>query len=331
MIRVFLVLLTSLLSLAAPADDFRPAYLQLTQTAPDQYEVLWKVPALDERTVLKLYPVFPPGAEEIAPRRSAFAGGSTVTHWTSRVPGGLEGRPIVIEGPGLARTDVLVRLTRLDGSEQLERLDPASAVFTAQPEAGRLEVITSYTWLGVEHILFGVDHLLFVAALVLLVRGVRPLLLTITAFTLAHSITLALATLGVLDVPGPPVEAVIALSIVFVAVEIIRRERGGSSLAMHKPWLVAFSFGLLHGLGFAGALAEVGLPRNSIPLALLFFNVGVEIGQVLFVGALLAVMALLRRLAVPVDARRAVVATSYAIGGLASYWLVERVVAFGGG
>jgi hydrogenase/urease accessory protein HupE len=212
----------------------------------------------------------------------------------------------------------------------------AGSSFTAVASPGPFEVITSYTWLGIEHILLGIDHLLFVAALVMLVRGRRQLLLTITAFTVAHSITLALATLGVLNVPGPPVEAVIALSIAFVAVEIVRRHNGHPSLASEKPWLVAFSFGLLHGLGFAGALAEVGLPQNSIPLALLFFNVGVEIGQLLFVAALLLAAAAFRRVRAhvstnPVDPRFTVVLPAYAIGGLASFWLFERIAAFTGG
>jgi hydrogenase/urease accessory protein HupE len=315
----------------ARADEFKPAYLQLTQTAPDRYDVLWKVPALDENTVLRLAPVFPKNTIETTERRGSYVGGSAVVRWSVQVPGGLVDRPITFEGASLTRTDVLVRLARLDGTEQLERVNPAAPRFLAVASPGPFEVVTSYTWLGIEHILLGVDHLLFVAALVMLVRGRRQLLITITAFTIAHSVTLALATLGFLDVPGPPVEAIIALSIMFVAVEIIRRHQGHPSLASEKPWLVALSFGLLHGLGFAGALAEVGLPPNSIPLALLFFNVGVEIGQLLFVAVLLLGAALVRRVAGPVDPRWSVVVPAYAIGGLASYWLFERVAAFGGG
>jgi hydrogenase/urease accessory protein HupE len=330
-IRALLLLLLALLAAPASADEFKPAYLQLTQTGPEHYDVLWKVPALDEQTTLKLKPVFPPGTRELAPRRGAFANGAAVIRWQAEVPGGLEGKAIAFEGLSLTRTDVLVRLARLDGTEQLERLNPAEPLFVAVASPGPWEVVTSYTWLGIEHILLGVDHLLFVAALVMLVRGRRQLLFTITAFTIAHSITLALATLGVLDVPGPPVEAIIALSILFVALEIIRREQGHPSLASERPWLVAFSFGLLHGLGFAGALAEVGLPQNSIPLALLFFNVGVEIGQLLFVAVLLAGAALVKRLAGPMDPRWSVTLPAYAIGGLASFWLFERVAAFPAG
>lgn len=333
MIRACLVLLALLLAGPAAADDFNPAYLQLTQTAPTRYDVLWKVPALDERTVLSLRPVFPAGSHQLTPPRGTYTQGASVTRWTVEIPGGLVGKSIAFEGRSISRIDILVRLARQDGTEQLERLNPALPQFTAIASPGPFEVITSYTWLGIEHILLGIDHLLFVAALVMLVRGRRQLLLTITAFTVAHSITLALATLGVINVPGPPVEAVIALSIAFVAVEIIRRHNGHPSIASEKPWLVAFSFGLLHGLGFAGALAEVGLPQNSIPLALLFFNVGVEIGQLLFVAALLLSAAAFQRVRAhftsnPVDPRFTVVLPAYAIGGLASFWLFERIAAF---
>ena len=192
-------------------------------------------------------------------------------------------------------------------------------------------MVRTYTILGIEHILSGFDHLLFVLALVLLVQGTRRLLVTITAFTAAHSLTLAGATLGWVHVPGPPVEASIALSIVFVASEIVHTRQGRYSVTQHYPWVVAFTFGLLHGFGFAGALAEVGLPQSSIPIALLFFNVGVEIGQLMFVGAVLAVIAVgwragqRLRLSQPAWLWRI---APYAIGALASFWLVERVAAF---
>jgi hydrogenase/urease accessory protein HupE len=203
--------------------------------------------------------------------------------------------------------------------------------FVVKPSPGRLEVVATYTMLGIEHILTGFDHLLFVLALVILVAGVRRLLATITAFTVAHSISLALATLGVVHVLGPPVEATIALSIVFVAGEIVQGERGRGGLAARAPWLVAFSFGLLHGLGFAGALAEVGLPQNAIPLALLCFNVGVEIGQLVFVTAVLLIAWVARHASVaPLGRRRWATASAYLIGALASYWLIERLAKFWG-
>ncbi|MCU0621949.1 MAG: HupE/UreJ family protein [Gemmatimonadales bacterium] len=328
--RLLLALLLAVgVATSVRADEFRPAYLQLVQRDSVTYDVLWKVPALDENTSLAVRPEFPAGTEVLTPVRRFFGSGTSVQRWRIRVPGGLVGRSIGFTGLAAARIDILVRVARSDGSVQLGRVLPVASSFAVEASPGPLEVVSTYTRIGIEHILLGVDHLLFVLALVMIVRGRRMLLLTITSFTVAHSITLALATMGVLRVPGPPVEAIIALSIVFVAVEILRREQGREDLATRKPWIVAFTFGLLHGLGFAGALAEVGLPDNAIPLALLFFNVGVEIGQLLFVAALLLVGALVRRLAGgPLQRRLAVTVPAYAIGALASYWVVERISKF---
>jgi len=313
------------------ADEFKPAYLQLTQLDQDTYDVLWKIPAIDESTTLKVKPQFPNGTEALTPVRSTFSRGITVQRWRIRVPEGLDGKAIVFSQLSETRIDVLARLVRLDGTVQLERIVPVHPRFVGKRSPGRLEVVRTYTILGTEHILSGFDHLLFVLALVLLVQGTRRLLVTITAFTAAHSLTLAGATLGWVQVPGPPVEASIALSIVFVASEIVRMRQGRYSVTQRYPWVVAFTFGLLHGFGFAGALAQVGLPQSSIPIALLFFNVGVEIGQLLFVGAVLAVIAAVwragqrLRLSQPAWLWRI---APYAIGGLASFWFVERVAAF---
>jgi hydrogenase/urease accessory protein HupE len=263
--------------------------------------------------------------------RSTFSRGITVQRWRIRVPEGLDGKAIFFSQLSETRIDVLARLVRLNGSVQLERILPVHPSFVAKPSPGRLEVVRTYTILGIEHILSGFDHLLFVLALVLLVQGTRQLLFTITAFTVAHSLTLAGATLGWVHVPRPPLEASIALSIVFVASEIVHTRQGRYSVTRHYPWVVAFTFGLLHGFGFAGALAEVGLPQSSIPIALLFFNVGVEIGQLLFVGAVLAAITVGWRagrrlpLSQPVWLWRI---APYTIGALASFWLVERVAAF---
>ena len=328
-----LVAVALLLGAVAPAraDEFKPGYLQLTQVDRETYDVLWKTPAIDESTTLKVKPQFPDGTEVLTPVRSTFSRGMTVQRWRVRVPEGLDGKAIVFSRLSETRIDVLARLVRQDGSVQLERILPVSPSFIGRPSPGPLEVIRTYTTLGVEHILLGFDHLLFVLALVLLVQGTRRLLVTITAFTAAHSLTLAGATLGWVQVPGPPVEALIALSIAFVASEIIHTQQGRYSVTQHYPWVVAFTFGLLHGFGFAGALAEVGLPQASIPIALLFFNLGVEIGQLLFVGAVLAVISLGwragQRLRVSHPAWLGRVAP-YAIGALASFWLVDRVASF---
>src|SRR5207342_2989159 len=245
------------------ADEFKPAYLQLTQLDQDTYDVLWKIPAIDEATTLKVKPQFPDGTEALTPVHSTFSRGITVQRWRLHVPHGLDGQAVFFSQLSETRIDVLARLVRLDGTVQLERILPVHPSFVGRPSPGRLEVVRTYTILGIEHILSGFDHLLFVLALVLLVTGTRRLLVTITAFTVAHSLTLAGATLDWVHVPGPPVEASIALSIVFVASEIVHRRQGRYSVTQHYPWVVAFTFGLLHGFGFAGALAQVGLPQSS--------------------------------------------------------------------
>jgi len=192
-------------------------------------------------------------------------------------------------------------------------------------------VVRTYLLLGVEHILSGFDHLLFVLALLLLVTGARRLIATVTAFTLAHSLTLAGATLGFVNMPGPPIEATIALSIMFVASEILHSRRGRQGLTEQYPWVVAFTFGLLHGFGFAGALAQIGLPQASIPIALLFFNVGVEVGQLLFIASVFAAIALARQVTRRIDLPQPAWAWAvppYAIGAIAASWVIQRIVAF---
>ena len=249
------------------------------------------------------------------------------TRSTIRRPGGLTGAEITVDGLAGTLTDVLVRIQRTDGTSQVLRLKPESPSFVVEAVPGSLQVAATYLSLGIEHILLGLDHLLFVLALLILVDNWRRLVWTITAFTIAHSITLAAATLGWVAVPPPPVEAVIALSIVFVAGEIVRSRQGRPSLSQRLPWLVAFTFGLLHGFGFAGALSEIGLPQQQIPLALFTFNVGVEIGQLLFVGAVLLLARLPRLLHLPVPAWWAR-AVAYGIGSVAVFWVIERVAAF---
>jgi hypothetical protein len=316
---------------AAQADEFRPAYLQLEQVDAESWDVLWKVPAIDESTVLRLRPAFPEGTEVTAPIRSTYAAGAAVQRWRIRVPGGLAGREIAFPDLSANRIDVLVRLVRDDGTEQLQRILPTQLQLRVTGSPGALEVVRTYTVLGIEHILAGVDHLLFVLALLLLVQDTRRLVATITSFTLAHSLTLVAATLGWLHVPGPPVEAAIALSIVFLAVEIVRLREGVPGLTARRPWWVAFAFGLLHGLGFAGALAEVGLPQASIPTALLCFNLGVEIGQLLFIGAVLAGIGAASALARRARLRspdRLWKLPPYLIGSIASFWLIERIAAW---
>jgi len=312
--------------LPAAGHEVRPAYLELVERAPDAYDVVFKVPAQGDDLRLGLTLRLPEGVE-VVEAHGAFTGRAHVERSRIRRPGGLAGATVAIDGLAGTFTDALVRVELADGSTQTLRLTPDAPSFVVAASPGAASVLRTYLALGVEHILLGVDHLLFVLALLILVPRRRMLLWTITAFTLAHSLTLAAATLGWVAVPPPPVEAVIALSIVFVAGEIVHGARGRPGLSARQPWLVALTFGLLHGFGFAGALHEIGLPERSIPLALLAFNVGVEVGQLLFVGAVLAAGALLAGLRLhPSRAWR--IAAGYCIGAIASYWLLERLAAF---
>jgi hydrogenase/urease accessory protein HupE len=312
---------------SASADVFRPAYLELRELDAEHYDVLLKVPAQSDDLRLAIDVLFPEGTVEIAPRRGQYLDGAHVTRWRIEREQGLVGTTVEIVGRAAGVTDVLARLERRDGTSQVESFPPGGAAFTIEPPLGLMQTAATYLVLGVEHILAGVDHLLFVLSLLLIVRGFKRIALTVTAFTVAHSLTLAAATLGFLHVPGPPVEAAIALSIVFVASEVVRGLRGIPGLTARAPWVVAFAFGLLHGLGFAGALAEVGLPQKAIPLALLAFNVGVEIGQLLFVAAVLAAGALVARLPMRMP-RWGAWAAPYAVGTVAMFWVAERVASF---
>jgi hydrogenase/urease accessory protein HupE len=338
MMRLLAILwmLGTLLSGPAYPDELRPGYLEIRQTTSDTYNLLFKIPAQGEDLRLGIYLALPEGTQDTTPPRASFGNGAYVERRTIRRDGGLAGLAINIQGLSATSTDVLVRIGSLGGAVQTERLTPTrtSFVVEATPHAG--EVAVSYLRLGIEHILSGFDHLLFVLALVILVRDWRRVILTVTAFTVAHSLTLAVATLGFVSVPGPPIEAAIALSIVLVAVEIINERSGKPSFAARWPWLIAFCFGLLHGFGFAGALAEVGLPHHAIPVALLFFNLGVEIGQLVSVTVIMAASWIFRRgialhvksASVPQAVNRLDFAVAYVIGTVAAFWLIERTYAF---
>lgn len=317
------------------AHEVRPGYLQIKQLDAQTYGLLWKVPAKGDRRI-GLYVRLPINCRN-SQAASRFAGGAYIERWRATCEGGLKDGTIAIDGLEATRTDVLVRVEHSSGQTQTVRLTPSRPEFKVIGGAGPAAVMRTYFKLGVEHILLGFDHLLFILALVFLVQGWRRLLATITAFTVAHSLTLAAATFGWLQVPQAPVEAVIALSIMFVAVEVLHRHRGRTGIATRKPWIVAFTFGLLHGLGFAGALRSVGLPDHAIPLALAFFNVGVEAGQLLFVAAVFLLFWLANQ---SMGGRAATVgrsflpgtmltrAASYVIGTLAAFWLIERTYGF---
>jgi hydrogenase/urease accessory protein HupE len=315
--------LAMLLALPAVAHQLWPAYLELHERDDGIVEVLFKVPK-SGGFAHPLTARLPQQCESVRAPRLEENDRAQAQLWTVRCPGGLAGKSLTVDGLAIVSTEALVRIQGTDGSAQVALLTPDEPVLTIAAQPHWVDVSRGYFVLGVEHILLGIDHLLFVLALLIITKGVWAIVKTVTAFTIAHSITLALATLGIVNVPSAPIEAIIALSIVFVAAEIVHARQGRPGIAARAPWIVAFAFGLLHGFGFAGALSEVGLPADHVPLALLFFNLGVEAGQLVFVAAVLAVVALWRRTRVVLP-RWAELVAPYAIGSLAMVWVIDRV------
>jgi hypothetical protein len=324
--RAFALLTALLAPLASFAHEVRPAYLELREVQPGEFSVFWKTPMRGDMR-LALSPAFSGRMRNVTPISTRASGGAAVQTWRIKTSDPLRGQSLRIQGLEATMTDALARIEFADGTSWLRRLTPQEPAAKIPATQSGWSVAGEYLKLGIEHILLGVDHLLFVLALLLIVVGWKRLLATITAFTLAHSFTLAAATSGFMRVPQAPVEAVIALSIVFVAAEIIRGYNGREGLTARAPWVVAFTFGLLHGFGFAGALAEIGLPSGHIPLALLFFNVGVELGQLLFIAAVLSLIALIRRARFRFPHWVELI-PPYAIGSLAMFWVIQRFAAF---
>lgn len=314
------------------ADELRPSYLELKELPDDLYNVVWKVPAASGGRRLALNVSFSDDVTSVSDVLQGEVGDAYIKQWQVYREGGLADAEVTIDGLITTTTFVLMRIEYLSGVIVTHRITPSTPSYIIEHQQSNLQVAWTYLVIGTEHILMGIDHLLFVLALLLIVKGTRKLIVTITAFTVAHSITLTTVTLGWFSLPGPPVEAVIALSILFVAREIILQQRGIKSITAKRPWLVAFVFGLLHGFGFAGALAEVGLPQNAIPLALLFFNVGVEIGQLFFVAAVVLILWLLKSMNVTFTTSNRLewgnLTPAYIIGGVAAFWFVERTLAF---
>jgi hydrogenase/urease accessory protein HupE len=330
--RLFnIILLTVLLitSLAVNADAHRlqPAYLEINEQSAGKFSILWKKPFVAGRP-MNISPQLPAGCSNITePAVQTLATGAVERWLVDCGKSGITNNTIVIAGLSATQTDTLLRIQLIDGSMHTTVLRPDAPSFLIPEKASKSKVAGSYLLLGIEHILGGFDHLLFVLGLLLIVRSTSLLIKTITAFTLAHSVTLAMATLGFVHVPQAPVEAVIALSIIFLASELAKQHRGETGLTTRAPWLVALTFGLLHGFGFAGALTEVGLPQSDIPLALLFFNVGVEVGQLMFVSGVLVVTWVINKMKFR---RPAWVehGPAYAIGSLAAFWFIQRTVSF---
>lgn len=316
--------IVSLLSLGADAHELRPAYLEVKQLGPETFDVMWKVPAKGELR-LGLYVRFPEESREVTSRTMYPTGDAYIERWQIQCPGGLSGKMIVIDGLTTSLTDVLVRLESSDASIQTFRLNAGQTELVVDENPDWRQLAVAYTTMGVEHILLGIDHLLFVLGLMMIVRSTSMLVKTITAFTVAHSISLGLAVFGIVNVPSRPVETVIALSILFLGAEIIYARRGKPGLTYHYPWIVAFAFGLLHGLGFAGALTNLGLPSADIPLALVFFNVGVEFGQLAFVALVLAMLRAFRVLEIRWATWTETI-PPYIVGSLGAFWAIQRTV-----
>lgn len=323
------LLLLWFMGLTAMAHESRPAYLEINETATGRYDVMWRTPVLSGMR-LPIALKFADGVRSVVePVESELNDSLIERRIIDAGPTGLVGQRIEFIGLQASITDVLVRVSRLDGSLTTNLVHPAQPWIDIAGTPGMLSVAGAFLVHGIQHILGGVDHLLFVFGLLLLVSNGWMLVKTITAFTLAHSITLVLAALDAVRLPGPPVEATIALSILLLAVEIARKNRGETSFTIQWPWVVAFCFGLLHGFGFAGALAQIGLPQRDLPLALFTFNVGVEIGQLMFVAAALSIRTLLLHCRLPRSALLyAQPVASYGLGTLAAFWFFERVWSF---
>lgn len=324
-LRAILLLLALALLGASPAraDELRPGYLELTQQDASHWKMVWKAPILGGLAT-RARPAMPAFCT-LAPGESRLDGGSVIVTGVFTCTAPVEGQQVGLAGIEAGFTDALLRIAPLGRPVLAERLTQDRPMVTVTARPDRWQVAQTYLVLGVEHILAGYDHLLFVVALVLLLGRPWVVVRAATAFTLAHSITLIGSSLGLIGLAQAPVEALIALSIMFLAVEIAKQREGAPRLSERIPWVVAFLFGLLHGFGFAGALREIGLPETDVPMALLTFNLGVELGQLVIIAACLAAIAALRRLT-PHLLRPATLAATYGIGITASFWFLQRLL-----
>jgi hydrogenase/urease accessory protein HupE len=329
LLPVLFTILAICLPGVSSAHALDPGYLELASLGQERWRVTWRAPDVSGKP-MSIEARLPENCSHEPPPSPSFDGRAWTKAWVATCPGGLEGGVIEILGLDQTRTETLVRYELEPGQTQVHRLTSTETAFTVPKDPGILDILSSYIALGVTHILEGLDHLLFVFALLLLIRDRGRLFWAITAFTVAHSITLAAATLGWLNIPPPPVEAVIALSIVFLAYELSLPPEARDPLAVQFPWMVSFAFGLIHGLGFAGALREIGLPEGDIPLALFAFNIGVELGQILFIVLVLAIGFTIKRIypALRKSADQLERVTSYGIGSLAAFWVIDRIAGF---
>jgi len=322
LLTVLVVLLAAIP--AAMAHESRPAYLEIHETAPGKYNLLWRTPMMAGRRLPVVLQV-PDGARSLRePVVQSLSDSILERRWIDAGPEGLAGKRIEFPGLQFTITDALVRVELLDGRTMQMIARPSQPWVEIAASQSWWQVMGAYTVEGIRHILFGADHLLFVLGLLLLVKDGWMLVKTITAFTVAHSITLAIATLGYASAPALPLNAAIALSILFLGPEIVRSWRGETSFTIRHPWVVALAFGLLHGFGFATALSDAGLPRADLPVALLSFNLGVEIGQLGFVALILALARSFQVLEIRWP-RWVQVLPGYTVGALGAFWTLQRV------
>ena len=326
-----LLLFVLSLVLSAGAHEARPAYLEIKETAPGQYSVLWRTPVLAGMHLPITLQLPAADVKNLrGPTIEELADSSVERQWIDAGPNGLAGKRIDFPGLQATITDVVVRVEMLDGRKWTTIVHPSQPWVELAANQSTWGVVGTYIVQGIRHILFGADHMLFVLGLLLIVIDRWMLLKTVTAFTVAHSITLAIATLGYAEVPVVPLNAAIALSILFLGPEIVRSWRGETSFTIRHPWVVAFAFGLLHGFGFASALTSAGLPHHELPIALVSFNVGVELGQLGFIALILALERSFRILEVHWP-RWAEMVPGYTVGSLGAFWTIQRVVILLGG
>jgi hydrogenase/urease accessory protein HupE len=318
---ILLSILALALALPAHAHEVRPAYLAIVEQADNIYSLTWKQPSLAEARIA-IDPQLPATCTTLGERHIEVADGAFVARWQAQCSGGLAGQRIRIAGLERTLTSTFVRTELADGrtiSGVVQASDPSFQFAAARP------LLPAYFTLGVQHILSGIDHVFFVIGLILLVPGLGRLIGALTAFTVAHSITLGAAALGFAGLPQASVEVVIALSILVVGYEVVRAARGRTGLTSAMPWVVAFGFGLLHGFGFAGALADIGLPQDAKLSALLLFNLGVETGQLMIVAVTVPLARWIASRAASLR-RRIQVGAGYSLGAAAAFWMIQRVV-----
>ena len=329
LVNPVLILLCLFWAIPVHAHESQPGTLTIEELGPQKHKVIWQAP---------IYYGKPHPAQLVLPDDWTQVGEATQRRRTNDIvhtivvstPESLNGQVVRLPGLEATITDVFVRLNRADGSSMSSVARPTKPWVELRGEKPWHEMVTEYLFLGFHHILLGIDHLLFVLGLLLIVKGRRMLLKTITSFTVAHSITLGAATLGLAQIPQLPLNAAIALSILFLGPEIVRAKRGESSLTIKYPWIIAFGFGLLHGFGFASGLSTTGMPQAELPWALLWFNVGVEFGQLLFVFLALSLAWSFRVLEVRWP-RWALWLPGYTVGGMGAYWTIQRTVMMFGG